>query len=74
MNRLISIKTITTIFLFLISIPAYSTEEVYCGRYKSVKSKCNGIRNLYNKRKYFAYFDDLMNLIKINKSNNQINK
>ena len=24
----------------------------------------NGIYSLYNKRKYFAYFDDLMNLIK----------
>ena len=48
------IKTITTIFLLLISISVYSTEDVYCGRYKSVKSKCKinfdltdcGIKNL----------------------------
>ena len=30
---------ITIIFLFTISISAYSSEDVYCGKYKSVKSK-----------------------------------
>ena len=35
-----NIKIITTVFLFLISIPVSSSEDVYCGKYKSVKSKC----------------------------------
>jgi len=51
-----NIRIIATIFLFLISISAYSSdnEAVYCGRYKSVKSKCKisfdlkdcGLKNL----------------------------
>ena len=47
-------KIIATAFLFLLSISAYSSEDVYCGRYKSVKSKCKisfdltycGLKNL----------------------------